>query len=94
MNYSTEDTNFEIIANVGRLFRKYRKALHLSQKDIQCKTGVSLFTISAFENGNGQGMSLAHFLLLLDSVGLVEGFADIIPDIPGIDPEKLWKNQK
>lgn len=86
-------TNFDIIAQLGYDYKRYRKALHLSQKQVHDKTGVSLFTISAFENGKGQGMSLAHFMLLLEVLGLQGSMQEIIPKLYDIDPEKLWKNR-
>ena len=55
-------TNFDTIALLGQRFRTYRKALHISQQQLHEKTGVSLFTISSFENGKGQGLSLSHLL--------------------------------
>ena len=58
-------TNFDTIALLGQRFRTYRKALHISQRQLHEKTGVSLFTISSFENGKGQGLSLSHLLSLL-----------------------------
>jgi len=87
-------TNFDSIATLGQRFKAYRKALHVSQMQLHNKTGVSLFTISSFENGKGQGLSLSHLLSLLSALGLENAFLDLVPDIPGIDPEKLWKKKR
>lgn len=86
--------NFDTIALLGLRFRTYRKALHISQQQLHEKTGVSLFTISSFENGKGQGLSLSHLLSLLNALGLDGSFIDLVPDIPAIDPEKMWKTRK
>ena len=56
-------------------------------------TGISIFTISQFENGKGQGLSLSHFLLLMDAVGLEMTLSDLIPVVSEIDPEKMWMSQ-
>lgn len=87
-------TNFETIALFGQRYRTYRKALHVSQQQLHKKTGVSLFTISSFENGKGQGLSVSHLLSLLNALDLGASFMDLVPDIPVIDPEKIWNKKK
>ena len=87
-------TNFDTIALLGQRFKAYRKALHISQKKLHNKTGVSLFTISSFENGKGQGLSLSHLLSLLNALEIGNTFMDLIPDIPSIDPEKMWNKKR
>jgi len=87
-------TNFDTIALFGHRFRTYRKALHISQQHLHEKTGVSLFTISSFENGKGQGISVSHLLSLLNALGLGGSFIDLIPDVPAIDPEKMWNKRR
>ena len=87
-------TNFDTIALLGQRFKAYRKALRISQKQLHNKTGVSLFTISSFENGKGQGLSLSHLLSLLNALEIGNTFMDLIPDVPSIDPEKMWNRKK
>lgn len=86
--------NFDTIALFGQRFKTYRKALHVSQRQLHEKTGVSLFTISSFENGKGQGLSLSHLLSLLNALEIGNTFMDLVPDIPSIDPEKMWKKKR
>ena len=92
MNHSSL-TPYESIASLGASFAKYRKSLKVSQQRLHEKTGISIFTISQFENGKGQGLSLSHFLLLLDAVGLDISLTNLIPIASVIDPEKIWKAQ-
>jgi toxin-antitoxin system, antitoxin component, xre family len=87
-------TNFDTIALFGQRFKNYRKALHISQQQLHKKTGVSLFTISSFENGKGQGISISHLLSLLNALDLGASFIDLIPEIPAIDPEKMWNKKR
>lgn len=89
----TKETVFDIIVELGMRFKKYRKALGLSQQDIHRKTGVALSTISLFENGKGQGLSLSHFYLLLESIDLGLEPSLIIPDAFRSDLAKQWENQ-
>ena len=84
----------ELIIQLGKDFRKYRKALRLSQKEIQQKTGLSQFTISEFETGKNPGISLLNFCRLLEAVGCLDNLSHIIPEVPEIDLEKEWKKQK
>ena len=87
-------TNFDTIALLGQRFKVYRKVLHISQQQLHKKTGVSLFTISSFENGKGQGLSISHLLSLLNALDIGNTFMDLIPDIPSIDPEKMWNKKR
>ncbi|MBQ9174203.1 MAG: helix-turn-helix transcriptional regulator [Bacteroidales bacterium] len=84
---------FDAVAELGPAFKKYRKAVYVTQQYLHEKTGVALSTISAFENGKGQGSSLIHFASLLNAVGLLDRIDGIIPDVPGLDLERMWKRQ-
>ncbi len=91
--YDDMNTPYESIISLGEAFAKYRKSLKISQQRLHEKTGISIFTISQFENGKGHGLSLSHFLLLLDAVGLEVSLSDLIPIVSEIDPEKMWMLQ-
>lgn len=87
------NTPYESIISLGEAFAKYRKSLKISQQRLHEKTGISIFTISLFENGKGHGLSLSHFLLLMDAVGLNVSLSELIPIVSDIDPEKIWMSQ-
>ena len=87
------NTPYESIVSLGEAFAKYRKSLKISQQRLHEMTGISIFTISQFENGKGHGLSLSHFLLLMDAVGLEITLSDLIPVVSEIDPEKMWMSQ-
>ena len=91
--YDDMNTPYESIVLLGEAFAKYRKSLKISQQRLHKMTGISIFTISLFENGKGQGLSLSHFLLLMDAVGLEVSLIDLIPVVSEIDPEKIWRAQ-
>ena len=84
---------YESIISLGEAYAKYRKSLKISQQRLHEKTGISIFTISQFENGKGHGLSLSHFLLLMDAVGLDISLSELIPIASDIDPEKIWMTQ-
>lgn len=91
--YDDINTPYESIVSLGEAFAKYRKSLKISQQRLHEMTGISIFTISQFENGKGHGLSLSHFLLLMDAVGLEIALSDLIPVVSEIDPEKMWMSQ-
>ena len=91
--YDGINTPYESIISLGEAFAKYRKSLKISQQHLHEKTGISIFTISQFENGKGHGLSLSHFLLLMDAVGLDVVLSELIPIVSDIDPEKMWRLQ-
>lgn len=91
--YDDINTPYESIVSLGEAFAKYRKSLKISQKRLHEMTGISIFTISQFENGKGHGLSLSHFLLLMDALGLEMTLSDLIPVVSEIDPEKMWMLQ-
>lgn len=86
-------TTFDKIASLGNLYKTYRKAIGLSQEDVHKKTGVALSTLSLFENGKGQGLSLNHFFLLLDALGLDIDNEVLIPIVSRTNFAKMWKEQ-
>ena len=88
-----QETVFDMIAALGARFKRYRKALGISQQDIHRKTGVALSTISLFENGKGQGLSLSHFHLLLNALDLKVEPNELIPEALRSDLAGLWKKQ-
>ena len=91
--YDDINTPYESIVSLGEAFAKYRKSLKISQQRLHEMTGISIFTISQFENGKGHGLSLSHFLLLMDAVGLEITLSDLIPVVSEIYPEKMWMSQ-
>lgn len=88
-----QETAFDIVVALGSRFTAYRKALGLSQKDIHRKTGVALSTISLFENGKGQGLSLSHFFLLLKALDIDPEKDALIPQAHRSDLAGLWEKQ-
>ncbi|MBQ7750811.1 MAG: helix-turn-helix transcriptional regulator [Bacteroidales bacterium] len=77
----------------ARRFKGYRKALGFSQQVIHRQTGVALSTISLFENGKGQGLSLSHFFLLLKALDLEMDPNMLIPSASRSDLARLWEKQ-
>lgn len=72
----------ELIKLLGARFKDYRLRSNMTQKDVAEQSGVSINTITKFENGTTGSMSLGTFLLLMKSIGQIEGLNEMIPELP------------
>lgn len=70
----------EIVEILGKRFKKYRKLKKLTHKKIAETTGVSPFTISSFEKGILNGLSLNSFINLLRTIDELEGLDTVLPE--------------
>lgn len=53
----------------------------MSQKEMAEKSGVSLATISHFEQGVNQNMTLNNFISLLRIIGMEQRINDLLPEL-------------
>ena len=60
-----EQSGSEIIQQIGKRFGDYHKRMGFTQKKVSEKSGMSVFTISTFENGSATGITMASFIKLL-----------------------------
>ena len=72
----------ELIRLLGVRFKDYRLRCNMTQKEVAEQSGVSVNTITKFENGTTGSMSLGTFLLLMKTIGRNEGLDDMIPELP------------
>jgi len=86
-------SNSEIIAELGRTYKKYRLALNLSQEAVAKQTGLSTKTIGKFETGKAKNLTMQGFLSLMRAIGMLEGVGTILPDIP-LPPKVLERIAK
>ena len=63
-----------------------------TQKEVSEKSGLSVFTISSFENGSSTGITLASFIRLLRAIDSLEEIEKILPELPE-SPRALFKKQ-
>ena len=63
-----EKSGSELIRELGKKFSTYRKRMGFTQKEISEKSGLSVFTISSFENGSSTGITLISFTKLLRAI--------------------------
>ena len=72
----------ELIKMLGARFKDYRLRSNMTQKDVAEQSGVSVNTITKFENGTTGSMSLNTFLLLMKAIGCIEGMDEMLPELP------------
>ena len=72
----------ELVKLLGTRFKDYRLRSHMTQKEVAEQSGVSINTITKFENGTTGSLSLGTFLLLMKAIGRIEGLDEIMPELP------------
>ena len=88
-----EQSGSDLIKQLGKRYRDYRKRMGYSQKEIAGNTGLSVFTISTFENGSATGITLASFIKLLRAIDSLEEIEKLLPELPE-SPRELFKKQQ
>jgi transcriptional regulator with XRE-family HTH domain len=82
MNTADYITNQDIMLLLAKRIKEYRLAARMSQKEMAEKSGVSLATISHFEQGVNQNMTLNNFISLLRVIGMEQRIIDLLPELP------------
>lgn len=93
MNNENYVTNQDIMLLLAKRIKEYRLAARMSQKEMAEKSGVSLATISHFEQGVNQNMTLNNFISLLRIIGMEQRISDLLPELP-MPPMALKKINK
>ena len=75
-------TNQDIIETLSQRIKEYRLASRISQKEMAEKSGVGLATISHFEQGVSQNMTLNNFISLLRVIGMEQRLNELLPELP------------
>jgi transcriptional regulator with XRE-family HTH domain len=88
-----EQSGNEIIQQLGKRFSDYRKRMKFTQKVVADKSGLSVFTISCFENGSSTGITLASFIKLLRAIESLDEIEKLLPELP-LSPRSLFKKQQ
>lgn len=75
-------TNKEILDILSERVKQYRLAIRLSQRELSEKSGVSYATISHFEQGRNQNLTLNNFISLLRVLGMEGRMTEVLPELP------------
>lgn len=87
-----EKSGSDIIQELGKRYSDYRKRMGYTQKEVAEKSGLSVFTISSFENGSSTGITVASFVKLLRSIDSLEEIEKLLPELP-VSPREVFKKQ-
>jgi transcriptional regulator with XRE-family HTH domain len=87
-----EKSGRDIIRELGKRHSDYRKRMGYTQKEVAGKSGLSVFTISSFENGSATGITLASFIKLLRAIDSLDEIEKILPELSE-SPRALFKKQ-
>ena len=88
-----EQSGSDIIRQLGKRYRDYRRRMGFTQKEVAEKSGLSVFTISSFENGSSTGVTMASFIRLLRAIDNLEEIEKLLPELPE-SPRKLFMQQQ
>lgn len=87
-----EKSGSDIIRELGQRYSDYRNRMGYTQKEVSEKSGLSVFTISSFENGSTTGITFASFIKLLRVIDSLEEVEKLLPELPA-SPRALFKKQ-
>lgn len=91
-----EKDNAALVREMGRRFKQYRISYRLTQQDVVDQTGMSKVTLSNFENGKLNNLTLAHFMGLMRVLDRLDWVDNLLPEIPisAYELDKIQKKQK
>ena len=84
----------EIIQQLGKRYAQYRKRAKLTQKEVSEQSGLSVFTISGFENGTQTGISMSAFIKLMRAIGVLNQMEELLPELPPSPKELYYELEK
>jgi Helix-turn-helix. len=87
-----EKAGSDIIRELGTKYSNYRKRMGYTQKGVAQKSGLSVFTISSFENGSSTGITLASFIKLLRAIDFLDEIEKLLPELLE-SPRTLFNKQ-
>jgi len=89
-----EQSGCDLIRDLGKRVCQYRKRMGCTQKEVSAKSGISVFTISSFENGAATGLTLSSFIKIIRAIDCLEEIEKLLPPLPESPRALLKKQQK
>ena len=80
-------TNREIARALAKRIRSYRVTMGTSQKDLAERSGISVTSVSRFEQTGA--ITLNNLIAVLRALGTVDRISDLIPEHQGPSPLEL-----
>lgn len=85
-----------MVRELGCRFKQYRISYRLTQQQVAERVGLSVVTLSNFENGKLSNLTLANFLGLMRVLDRQEWVDKLLPEIPisAYEMDKLISKRK
>jgi transcriptional regulator with XRE-family HTH domain len=80
-------TNREIASGLAKRIRAYRVEMGFSQKDLADRSGISITSLSRFEQTGA--ITLNNLISILRALGTVDRIRELIPEHQGPSPLEL-----
>lgn len=80
-------TNREIAIALAKRIRGYRVTLGMSQKDLAARSGISVTSLSRFEQTGA--IALNNLISVLRALGTIDRLGELIPEHQGPSPLEL-----
>ena len=82
MKAISDMSNAQLVAMLGERFKDYRIRMGKSQKEVAEFSGVSVFTVSQFENGAARNITLDSLFRMLRSIGMIDAVDRLLEPLP------------
>ena len=75
-------SNAELVSMLGERYKDYRIQMGKSQKEVAEFSGVSIFTVSQFENGSARNITLDSLFRMLRSIEMIDMVDRLLEPLP------------
>lgn len=75
-------SNANLVAMLGERYKDYRIRSGKSQKEVAEFSGLSVFTVSQFENGSAKNITLDSLFRMLRAISMIEAVGKLLEPLP------------
>ena len=75
-------SNADLVALLGERYKDYRIRMGKSQKEVAEFSGISMFTVSQFENGSAKNITLDSLFRMLRAIGMIDVVDKLLEPLP------------
>lgn len=71
-----------IVTEICRKVKALRRSCCVSQQEFAERSGVSIASVKRIEAGTISDLNIGTLIKIMRACGVLEGFADLVPDVP------------
>lgn len=71
-----------IVSEICRKVRALRRSCCVTQQEFATRSGVSIASVKRIESGAMTDINVVTLIKIMRTCGVLEGFADLVPDVP------------